>query len=71
MRGTAASSSSIRCTLASKLPSSPVLSVYLKWMKKKSYFAQFSSSTSICSVSVWALPTISMPTRLASPLYIG
>ena len=41
MRGMAASNSSIRFTLAAKLPSSPVLSVYLKWMKKKSYFAQF------------------------------
>ena len=37
----AASSSSIFFTLASKLPSSPVLSVYLKWMKKKSYLLQF------------------------------
>ena len=45
IRGTAASNSSMRFTLAAKLPSSPVLSVYLKWMKKKSYFAQFCSST--------------------------
>ena len=37
IRGTAASNSSVRFTLAAKLPSSPVLSVYLKWMKKKSY----------------------------------
>src|SRR5262245_60727915 len=44
IRGTAASSSSVFFTFAAKLPSSPVLSVYLKWMKKKSYFAQFSSS---------------------------
>ena len=36
IRGTAASNSSMRFTLAAKLPSSPVLSVYLKWMKKKS-----------------------------------
>ena len=42
IRGMAASTSSIRFTFASKLPSSPVLSVYLKWMKKKSYFDQFS-----------------------------
>ena len=41
MRGTAASNSSVRFTFAAKLPSSPVLSVYLKWMKKKSYFDQF------------------------------
>ena len=52
IRGTAASNSSVRFTLAAKLPSSPVLSVYLKWMKKKSYFVQFCSSTVICSSSV-------------------
>ena len=34
--GMIASSSSVRCTLAGKLPSSPVESVYLKWTKKKS-----------------------------------
>ena len=36
MCGTAASYSSVRFTFAAKSPSSPVLSVYLKWMKKKS-----------------------------------
>ena len=36
IRGTAASNSSVRCTFASKLPSSPVESVYLKCTKKKS-----------------------------------
>src|SRR4029079_4458953 len=71
MRGTAASNSSMRFTFAAKLPSSPVLSVYLKWIKKKSYFDQFSSSTVICSASVWALPMMSMPTSRARPLYIG
>ena len=40
-RGITASNSSVRFTLAAKLPSSPVLSVYLKCRKKKSKSAQF------------------------------
>ena len=36
IRGTTASSCSIIFTFSAKLPSSPRLSVYLKWTKKKS-----------------------------------
>jgi hypothetical protein len=53
------------------LPSSPRLSVYLKWTKKKSKSFHACSNTSISSASDFGLPTISMPTSLARPLYIG
>ena len=69
--GISLSTFSMTSLLALKSPSSPRESVYLTWTKKKSWASQFDSRVEKRSSIVFPASSISMPTSLARPRYIG